>query len=811
MKKRQLEQGENAEISLSFSHNLSEKLDAFIRSGAAKEPVLAKGCLIMALGGYGRRRLAPSSDIDLLVYSESPFSRGQLAAIARMSAWSWPDGRRLSLLTHDADSLAAQISTEVTFLTSLMDRRVILGPAALGRQLDRVIKAELTKRGPVALIDAKLAEQDTRHHAQGDNRFFLQPDVKEGKGGLRDLHTLRWIGQFLLDDGATAALIKAGILKPAEAKKLDAAEAFFNQVRLHLHRLAGRAQDRLSFEWQASVASAMGYKDADPTVRAERFMRDYFRMTQDTGHLTRILCTALEDRALAGGGVTSGRRTPAVRENLDGFALHGNRLDLPDDAALKKHPAEILRLFRVAQMHAVDIHPDSFRRLRILLPRLTPLLRTSDTAHLIFWDILCDGRRNAQTLRRMNESGVLTALFEDFANIHAHMQYDMYHTFTTDEHTIHACALLHDISTGKLVDKAPLATALFPTLAMPRLLFLAMFLHDMAKGSGHDHAKAGAQIARKLVPRFGLADGEADMLAWLVENHLLMTATAFKRDMADDKTIDDFVAIVQSPERLKMLEIMTVADIMAVGAEVWNNWKGELLRQLYQRSYARLTGSEAKSFVTDQDVGLWFDRQKPLPQISIQRDAAGDFTRVMIAGHDTPGLFALLAGAIAAAGATIVQARIDTLPDGVALDTFDVQDVRGQSYENEKFLHKTLRTALEGKLDIAADLVARRQQRRLRPARATTQVIIDNTASHQHTLVEVQAPDRPGLLYDITQSLSAEGLNIHAAKVATFGRQAADVFYVKDAFGLKILHPDRLASLEKALMITLAQEQPSDL
>jgi [protein-PII] uridylyltransferase len=538
-------------------------------------------------------------------------------------------------------------------------------------------------------------------------------------------------------------------------------------------------------------------------------MRDYFRMTQETAHLTRVLCAALEEHALAEGGVTAGRRKPAVRSEVEGFPLRGNRLDLPAPKILDADPAEIIRLFRVAQVHDLDIHPDAWRRLRRILPRLTAQLRRNTHAYACFMDILCDARRCTRTLRWMNEATVLLALFEDFRNIHTHMQYDMHHTVTADEHTIRACGMLHDIAAGVFQDQAPLATSLMPALAMPRILFLAMFLHDMAKGSGHDHTTAGGDIARKTGPLFALDPAETALVAWLVENHLLMTATAFRRDLEDIKTIADFAAAVQSPERLKMLEVMTVADIMAVGPEVWNGWKGGLLRQLYHKTHAQLTGAATRDGAAPLPAA--FDA--PLPYIEITQDHGDGLTRLLVAAEDSPGLFSTLAGAIAAAGASIVQARIHTLPDGIAVDVFELQDARGRAFDNDAFLTRMLRQALAGRLDIPAALAERRRQQP-RPRQKTQtppQVIIDNSASHLHTLVEIRAADRPGLLYDITACLAAEGLNIHAAKAATFGTQAADVFYVKDAFGLKIIHPDRLASLEKALMMGLAKPAPASL
>lgn len=808
MKKKQQKQEQSTGDWLAFATNQSEKIDAFVTLRSAQLMREIPGLILVAIGGYGRRELAPASDIDILAYCPAALSAPQRRKISALTGWDWPDGQSPSLLIHDTESLAKLIHSDIGALTSLLDRRLVTGSKAGMKALDKLVDAHVAARGVIPLIAAKLAEQDARHKSMGDSRYHLQPDVKEGKGALRDVHTLRWLAQLIFKSADTAALVKAKILSREEATRLQRAHSFFSNVRYHLHSHAGRAQDRLAFELQPVIAAQMGYDIGDPNARAEAFMRDYFRMTQETGYLTRIVCAALEDQALATGGTTAGRRKPAIYEEFDGFAIRNNRLLATAAHDFKKDPAQLIHLFRASQTSGMDIHPDTLRHVSHLLPDITKKLRNSTAAYALFFDILCDDRNNAITLRRMNEAGVLLALIPAFANIHVHMQYDMYHTYTADEHTIRACGILHDIAAGRLQSVAPLATSIIPTLAMPRLLYLAMFLHDMAKGSGDDHAKAGAQLARDMAPSFGLDGAQTDMLAWLIENHLLMTMIAFKRDLADDKTIDDFVEIVQSPERLKMLLPLTVADIMAVGPDIWNNWKAGLLRQLYHLAYARMTGIQAEK---DTKELAYFE--KTISKITPHHGSritlfqgSGDTSQLVVSTPDRKGLFATLAGAIAAAGANIVQARIFTRTLGDALDVFDLQDQAGRAYENEKFIIKTIKRALDGTLDIDEEIKLRRsQQARSKRANSTppARVIIDNTASYLHTLVEINAADRPGLLYDITATLTAEGMNIHAAKVATFGRHAVDVFYIKDKTGLKIEHPERLASLEKALKIGL--------
>ncbi|TAL35297.1 MAG: [protein-PII] uridylyltransferase [Alphaproteobacteria bacterium] len=802
---------------------------------------------VVALGGYGRRELGPFSDVDILFLSEDELTPAGKKLVEELNTIFWNAGIKLAYSVRTLAECEAAMTSDLHFLTGMLERRLIWGPKPVFRQLEKAFESVRDASPPGSFIAAKLTERDARHRKHGDSRFKLQPNVKESKGGLRDIQTLMWLANFLYGITTPEGLVEKGILTAAEAASLQEAQRFFWTVRCHLHLLTGRMNDRLSFEVQPEVAARMGYREPQPNLRAEKFMKDYFLMAKETGHLTRIICADLEARSLSG-GATTGTRKIALDDVIEDFPVTHNRLNVPDRSYFRKTPSEIIRIFRAAQTSGHDIHPDALRAIRNSLKTLAPDLQADPTAHWIFLTILLDGRRAESTLRRMNEAGVLTALIPDFSNIFAHMQYDMYHVFTADEHTIYAVGMMHKIENGDLAEAAPLATDLFRKIQSRRALYVGMFLHDIAKGTGGAHSTKGAEIARRVCPQMGLSDEETETAAWLVEHHLLMTMTAFKRDLNDAKTIEDFVALVQSPERLKLLTILTTSDIMAVGPDRWNNWKAGLLSELYfkaiehmagtprdredsdqfiilQKKVRRLVGEETKalqylgdyapkyfwlSFPPEAIAGFVHALHKNTGKVDatvirISPNPQQDFTEVFIFTPDRKGLFATLSGAMAASGASIADARIFTLTNGMALDIFQIQDLNGHVYENTSFLQKTLKAALAGTIDLAAEIAERQRTapKKGQHFRVPPRVIIDNDASASNTVIEVNGRDRPGFLYDVTSALTNAGLQISAAKITTFGSRAVDVFYVKDSFGLKIVHRNKLQSIENALKAAL--------
>jgi len=797
-----------------FQYKYTDLIDKIIRELAAYNFLENEGGqppALIALGGYGRKELAPYSDIDLVFVQEQPFSKQARKLIESLTSHFWNAGLKISASARTLKECEEAMGEDISFLTSLLEKRLVWGPKPIFTKLERAYQEHIKKTSPGYFVTAKLDERDLRHHKMGDSRYQLEPNIKESKGALRDIHTLLWITNFLYGISRAEDLVNEDILSSEEAKTLWRAQHFFWTVRCHLHFIAGRANDRLSFDSQPLIAELMGYKDAEPNVRAEKFMKHYFLLAREVGHLTRILCAKIEAQSLKA-------QKLVLQEAVEGFPVKANRLTITNPNVFRKFSSEIIRLFRVSQTSGIDIHPDALRHMH---DALGSLKKHSEEAYPLFLEILLD--RNAEPiLRRMNEADVLGALIPEFKNIVAHMQYDMYHSFTADEHTIHAIGLLHQLEAGDLAETAPLASGLFAKIHSRRALYAAMFLHDIAKGTGGKHTETGAEAAQEICPLLGLMPEETETVAWLIEHHLDMTMTAFKRDLDDEKTIDDFVATVQSPERLKLLTILTTADIMAVGPERWNHWKSGLLTELYHKSaqvmlntipspplHAGVQKRVRASHESLQDAQTRYripaQGGDDATYIDITQHPQHDHTEVTITTPDRPGLFSLLSGAIAASGASIVAARIFTLSNGMAQDVFQIQSLKGTVYENTSYLNKTIKAALDGKIDLAAEI---RDKQKSAPKKSELfkhppRVIVDNDASAANTVIEVNGNDRPGFLYAITSALTAQGLQISAAKIATFGSRAVDVFYIRDNFGLKIVHPDKLRAIEISLMEAL--------
>jgi len=807
LKEAFIKSGHNYNSGFEFQHKYTDLIDKTIHS-------LAESCFggldkistpaIIALGGYGRKELAPYSDIDIVFVQERPFSKQTKKLIESLNGHLWNAGLKISASVRTLEDCETAMDEDISFLTSLLEKRLIWGAKATFQKLEKAYRQHIKKTPPGYFVSAKLDERDLRHHKMGESRYQLEPNIKENKGALRDIHTLLWIANFLYGVHKPEDMVRKDVLTAAEAATLKKAQHFFWTVRCHLHFLAGRANDRLSFDSQPLIAALMGYKDSEPHVRAEKFMKDYFLFAREVGHLTRILCAKIEAQSLKA-------QKLVLADMVENFPVKGNRLTVANATVFKKHPVEIIRIFRVSQTSGIDIHPDALRHIRNALDGLR---QHKAQTYPLFFEILLDPVRAEQTLRRMNEADVLGALIPDFKNIVAHMQYDMYHSFTADEHLIYAIGMMHRIENGELAAAARLATDLFPKIKSRRALYAAIFLHDIAKGAhtkgadkkpGHEepsrHSVAGAKAAKEICPLLGLSAEETETVAWLVQEHLSMTMTAFKRDLNDEKTIIDFVDVVQSPERLKLLTILTTADIMAVGPERWNHWKSGLLSELYHKSAEAM--SDVKAPLPLQPKNDNYETGKTV--IKIMQHPKQDHTEVTVTTTDRQGLFSLLSGAMAASGASIVGAHIFTLTNGMVQDVFQIQSLKGHVYENGAFLNKTIKAALDGKLDLAAEI---REKQKTAPKKSAlfknlTRVIIDNDASISNTVIEVNGSDKPGFLYAITSALSKQGLQISAAKVTTFGSRAVDVFYVRDNFGLKILHPGKLKTIENSLKLAL--------
>jgi [protein-PII] uridylyltransferase len=824
-------------------------------------PSGAERMAVVATGGYGRGLMAPESDIDLLFilpYKQTAWGEQVAEAILYCL---WDMGLKVGHATRSIDESIRQARGDMTIRTAILETRFLTGDRKLYDELVERFDKEVVQGSAAEFVTAKLAEREERHRRAGQSRYLVEPNVKDGKGGLRDLHTLFWIAKYVYRVRETDELAERGVFDAHEYRIFRRCADFLWSVRCNLHFFAGRAEERLSFDMQREIAVRLGYTSHPGMQDVERFMKHYFLVAKDVGDLTAILCAKLEDQEAKPAPVLSRMmarlRPSTVRRRVpdsDDFIVDNNRINLAAPDVFKHDPVNLIRIFRLAQKNNLAFHPDAMRTVTRSLKLINTELRDNPEANRLFMEILTSN--DAETvLRRMNETGVLGHFIRAFGKIVSMMQFNMYHHYTVDEHLIRCVGFLQEIERGGN-EEFTVASDLMRKIRPEHrsLLYITVLLHDIAKGRPEDHSIAGAKVARRLCPRLGFSPADTELVAWLIEQHLTMSTVAQSRDLTDRKTIENFAAVVQTVEQMKLLTILTTADIRGVGPGVWNGWKAQLLRTLYYETEPVLTGgfsevNRAKRIAAAQaefraaftewpeaDVAAYLARHYPaywlkveLPRkirharflkaseeaghklaINVGFDEARSVTELTILATDHPWLLSIIAGACASAGANIVDAQIYTTTDGRALDTIAISREYDRDEDEGRRatrIGEMIEQVLEGKLRLP-DAVARRAAGRgkMRPFTVEPEVIINNQWSDLYTVIEVSGLDRPGLLYQLTTALSKLNLNIASAHVATFGERARDVFYVTDLLGAQINAPTRQAAIKSALLHLLSSE-----
>jgi [protein-PII] uridylyltransferase len=810
----------------------------------------ARHIALVGLGGTGRGEMAPHSDLDLL-FLIRPDARDTARPLIEATLYLlWAMKWKVGHAVRDPAELVAVTSEDSAARTAFLESRWLWGDQDLYDEARSLFQRSVVDGGGKAFVAAKMAERDVRHRRMGDSRYVVEPNVKDGKGGLRDLQTLTWIGRHLFGIGDASGLVEQGLLSEPEYRRFARAERFFWAVRCHLHFAAGRAEERLGFDYQREIAARMRYADRPGKPAVERFMQFYFLQAKAVGDLTGLFLAQLDERL-----AREGRRfaLPTLRRRprkLGGFCLDRGRLSIPNPRFLAERPLRLIELFALAAREGLDIHPNAMRA-AAEHSRLADQVRDDPEANALFLEVLTCRERPDVVLRWMNEAGVFGRFVPDFGRVVAQMQFDMYHHYTVDEHTIRAIGLTAAIERGELADDHPLATALFRQLGSRRVLYVAVLLHDIAKGRGGDHSEIGAEIAYRLCPRFGLDEAETETVAWLVLHHLLMSRTAMRRDLTDPKTIEDFALAVKSPERLRLLLILTVVDIRAVGPGTWNEWKRQLLRTLYDAAEERLRlghkqrGREIevaarqallKSALEWPAAALraharrlpdsYWLAEPPAWQAANARQIAeaeaevGDIapsvaavdepgfgaTRVTVFAADRPGLFYRICAGLAGAGASITEARIHTTRDGMALDNLLVQDAQRRRYADPRRRERVVRAVLSALVAPALPPIPPLPAvpRRNAAFDIAPSVVVAPRASSRTTVVEVNARDRGGLLARLARAIHDLGHQIHSAHIATYGERAVDTFYLTDARGRK-LDDGAIAELRAALLAVADQ------
>ncbi|HUS54091.1 MAG TPA: [protein-PII] uridylyltransferase [Thermohalobaculum sp.] len=811
----------------------------------------AQQLAVVAVGGTGRGEMAPFSDVDLLFLTPYKQTAWGESVIESMLYILWDLKLKVGQAVRSINECFRLAGADLTIRTALLEKRFICGDRPPFDELETLLWNRLFLKTGHEFVEAKLGERDQRHAHHGGSRYMLEPNIKEGKGGLRDLQSLHWISKYLYRTDSAWDLVEMGVFERDEVQHFAEASKFIWAVRCHLHDLAGRAQEQLTFDRQVEIAGRMGFTNHDGRMAVEHFMQVYFRHAKNVGDLTRIFSAALEAkhakapprlstllRALSFRSVANDPKQP--------FIVRDGRLSVRDDLVFATDPVNLLRLFRDAARLDAHIHPAALRLVTRNLDLIDDDLRANPDAIALFLEMLTDATNGEWLLRLMNETAVLGRFVPEFGRVVAMMQFNMYHHYTVDEHTIQTIATLNRIERLEAAEEHPVATEIVEGGFNRRVLYMALFVHDLGKGDPRDHSEYGAEIAASVCPRLGFDRAETEMVAWLVRHHLLMSDVAQKRDTSDPRTVKDFAEIVQSPTRLRLLLVMTVCDIRGVGPGVWNNWKAQLLRRLYWDTRDFLTGgsdeisratrvAEAQAALTERLadwpeadraselgrhyppywLGLDTDTHATLAELALkarstdrfsshfQPDESHDATKACLYMEDHPGIFSRMAGAFALAGASVVDARTYTTSDGMACSTFWIQDRDGHPFEENRLprLKRTIERILKGEVSARDALRERRREKaREMPFTVPTRIVFENEGSDLYTVIEVNARDRLGLLHLLTRTLTDLNINIFSAVIATYGEHAVDVFYVKDLFGHKIRSAQKQANIERRLI-----------
>ena len=814
---------------------------------------------IIAVGGYGRGELAPCSDLDLLFLLPNNLKINQSKHAEEVIQFIlyilWDLGYTVGHSTRTIDDCIEKSKLDLTISTALLEKRFIVGNEDVFSLLNDKFTFFIKNTKTLKFVEAKLVESELRHKRFGGSRYVVEPNVKDGKGGLRDLHTLIWISKFAYKVDSVSKLINIGALSKKEAASFAESQRFLLSVRCHLHYRAFREDDRLAMDAQLDLAKTMNFKNTITQKDVERFMKRYFLATKTVGSLTRIFCAAIEtefNKPLRLSFLSFKKK-----EDVYPFDIELGRLFVKNKEVLSENPVNIIKLFNISHNKNIDIHPKTLRYLNSLQRLINHEVRHDFDANKMFLDILTSDKDSTRTLRLMNESNILGKFIPEFQKIVGLMQFDMYHSYTVDEHTIFTISNLYSLKNGEFKNFAPLASKIILEISSKKCLFVAMLLHDIAKGRKGDHSENGALIASVVCPRLGLSKEETKTVEWLILYHLLMSKTAFRYELGDARVIKSFVDKVKSVERLKLLLVLTVADIKGVGPEIWNDWKGSLITELYSKSFDMLqkdnvneliktpkksfeiflienglSNSDAKKYCSYYYNNYWeiFKLSRIINHYEIFRNMYKDSkkfkvhlfdenklkaTELLVIAPDHHGLFSLISGLVSASGYDVVNAKIITRSDGYALDTFFIQNKNRQPIIEEhskKKLLKIISQGLEGNFNVEKALNKRWEEipARFRAIKAPTRVIIDNNMSDEYSILEIKCKNAPGVLYRITKVITSLGLQINTANVSTYGDRVVDIFYIKDAFGLKVDNSESMDKVKMSILKILEETDPAN-
>ena len=817
--------------------------DAWSRYGFGDD----SGTALIAVGGYGRGELHPASDVDILILlARQPDARLR-ERIERFVALLWDIGLEPGHGVRTLQECESAARADVTTATNLMEARLLAGqPALLAAMRERTAAPRVWPAA--AFFAAKLSEQCARHLRFNDSAYNLEPNVKEGPGGLRDIQMVGWVAKRHFGDGTLAELVAPGFLTESEHRALAAGQAFLWDVRFALHLLAGRREERLLFDHQAALAAHFGHRDDGRHLGIERFMKRYYRTVQELSRLNEMLLGFFQEEILD--REQARRITPINRR----FRAVNGYLDTVDPGVFRRNRFALLELFLVLQQHPElkGVRASTIRQVRTYRHFITDAFRRDIRARGLFLEILRQPHGITHELRRMHRYGVLGAYLPEFGKVIGQMQYDLFHTYTVDEHSLFVVRNMRRLAVAKYRHEFPLCSDLLERLPKPELLYIAGLFHDLAKGRGGDHSEIGAQLALDFCSDHGLGRYDARLVAWLVRHHLVMSTTAQRRDIHDPEVVAEFAALIGDRVHLDYLYLLTIADIRATNPSLWNDWKDRLFTDLYESTARALrrgldnpvdraeliaeTQHEALALLTDHGdspdavQALWaslgsdyFLRQGPAdvawhthailahadprqPLILVRPHRGG--TAIFVYARDQKFLFAATTAILGRHRLNILDARIITASNAMTLDSYIVLDRAGTAL-SERRQHE-VRVRLERELLDPATVrraAGHSASRRLRHFARPTRLEFNHDPRKAQTILEVAASDRPGLLAAIGWTLADARVRLHAAKAATFGERVEDTFIITDSHNHP-LDPKHTELLHAALLETLDGSRP---
>ena len=804
---------------------------------------------LVAVGGFGRGELHPHSDVDLLIMLEqSPPSDALRSAIEAFVTLLWDAGFYLGHSVRTVEACVSEAKKDIATATSLMESRLICGQKEMMlAMLDATAADQVWSAAE--FFDAKYAEQLERHQQYHDTAYNLEPNIKESPGGLRDIQMIGWVAKRHFNTQSLHTLVERGFLTETELQDLKDGRTFLWEIRFALHLLAGRGEDRLLFEFQRQIAEHFYPADPSqhPNAGVERFMQRYYRTVMRNERLNEMLLQLFSEELLLQEGLPS--------EDLgEDFRVTHGFLEASSDDLFRNKPVALMELFVLLARYErlKGVRASTIRLIRDNLHLIDEAFRTDPQARQYFFDLFCQTSGVYTQLQRMNRYGVLAAFIPAFANIVGRMQFDLFHVYTVDQHILFVVRNLRRFAYGKYSQDFPHTADIFRQIDHPEILYLAALFHDIAKGRKGDHSTLGAKDALDFCKELPMSDVHAERVAWLVEQHLLMSQTAQRRDITDPETLKGFCDIVTTQTRLDYLYLVTVADIAATSPKLWNNWKGSLLWELYTTSSRALAEGSSDLFDREHHIqqsktdvrerllelgmtpesidALWaslpqniflsysndqlewtaakvLNQEPDCPVLVIMREVRErGISELLVHAPDYDGLFAAVTTVIDEIGLDVLSARVGTTAAGKSFDLFQLMDRNNDDGLHDidcERLKRRLRKVLAGAS--SPNAVVRRLPRRLRPFSSTPEIHFSAAHGGEKTLMDLVCSDRPGLLSDISTTLVECGIRVHDAKITTMGDRVEDAFILSDNQDEPLSRETR-AHLLKSLTDTLRKK-----